>query len=72
MVARSVGRFAQARLGNVIQGVPPGDRPAFATLGGPYPPLWGATVVAVFALQGAAFMALRVPEAVDDRSAVLF
>ncbi len=55
-------------LGNVIEGVPTGARADLATLVAPYPLLWGVTVVAVFALHGAVFTALRVPRDLRDRA----
>lgn len=56
-------------LGNVAQGVPHGEHPELGRLLGPYPIVWGVTVVAVFTLHGALFSALRLPIERGERAA---
>ncbi|PSL06676.1 cytochrome d ubiquinol oxidase subunit II [Haloactinopolyspora alba] len=55
-------------LANVVQGVPRDGGPGVETLVGPYSLLWGVTMVAVFAVHGAAFAALRLPDRLRTRA----
>lgn len=72
VVASGVVAFAWGMvLGNVVQGVPRGDRPGLGTLVGPYSLLWGAIVVAVFGTHGAVFAALRMPDGRRERAAAV-
>ncbi|PZF79434.1 cytochrome d ubiquinol oxidase subunit II [Jiangella anatolica] len=62
VVASTVMPFAWGLLLAVVaQGVPTDGRAGVETLVGPYSLLWGAVVVAAFALHGAVFAALRLP-----------
>lgn len=63
-VAVASGGFAFAwgvLLASVAQGVPLDGGVGLGTLIGPYSLLWGAAMVAVFTLHGAAFTAMRMP-----------